>query len=41
MLTFKDRKNDHVPFDWEITMSASDLEALIRYVGEDIINRQL
>jgi hypothetical protein len=41
MLTFKDRKNETEPFDWEISMTASDLERLIRYVGEDIINRQL
>jgi hypothetical protein len=41
MLTFKDRKNDNTPFDWEITMNAEDLEKLIRYVGDDIINRQL
>jgi HEPN pEK499 p136 len=47
MLTFKDRERwKRGPklseaFDWEITMNAEDLEKLIRYVGEDIINRQL
>jgi hypothetical protein len=40
LLTFKDCKKDK-PFDWEITMSAEDLEKLIRYVGENIINREL
>jgi len=45
MLTFKDRKRRKRAlkaserFDWEITMNAEDLEKLIRYVGEDIINR--
>lgn len=47
-LTFKDRekwkggsKQQRDAFDWEISMNAEDLEKLIRYVGEDIINRQL
>jgi HEPN pEK499 p136 len=47
MLTFQDRKRrkrgqkQNEAFDWEITMNGEDLEKLIRYVGEDIIDRQL
>lgn len=48
ILTFRDRetwkrgsKRQRDAFDWEIAMNAEDLEKLIRYVGEDIINRQL
>ena len=48
ILTFKDRKTwkrgskqQRDAFDWEIAMNAEDLETLIRYVGEDIISRQL
>ncbi len=44
VLTFKDRKFDRkkdAPFDWEVTINVEDLEKLIRYIGEDIIQRQL
>jgi HEPN pEK499 p136/Phage integrase family len=42
MLTFGDRipHSKDPDYDWEITMNAEDLEKLVRYVGEEIINRE-
>jgi hypothetical protein len=40
-ITLKDRKGASAPFDWEIALTAQDLERLIRCVGKRIIDEGL
>gem|GEM_PF-2501661 len=41
IITLKDRKNEYAPFDWEIRISAEDMERLSRYVSQRVIDENL
>jgi hypothetical protein len=40
-ISLKDRKNENSAFDWQVSMTAEDLEKLGRYVANEVISRGL
>jgi hypothetical protein len=41
VVVLRDRRNKDAPYDWEISMTAQDLEELSRYIAERIIEKNL